>query len=81
MAQPGPDPDTGETARLTDITQPRIFLGGGEGLLSTASDYLRFALMLANGGERNGVRLLSRQTVEKMQGLRQLGGVQSTASV
>jgi CubicO group peptidase (beta-lactamase class C family) len=66
VAQPGPDPDTGETAKLTDVTQPRIFLGGGEGLLSTASDYMRFALMLANHGEGNGVRLLSRKTVELM---------------
>jgi len=66
VAQPGPDPDTGETAKLTDVTQQRIFLGGGEGLLSTASDYMRFALMLANGGEGNGVRLLSRKTVELM---------------
>jgi CubicO group peptidase (beta-lactamase class C family) len=66
VAQPGPDPDTGVTAQLTDVTRPRIFLGGGEGLLSTASDYMRFALMLANGGEGNGVRLLSRKTVELM---------------
>ena len=66
VAQPGPDPDTGETAKLTDVTQPRTFLGGGEGLLSTASDYMRFALMLANDGEGNGVRLLSRKTVELM---------------
>ncbi len=66
VAQPGPDPDTGEVARLTDVTQQRLFLGGGEGLLSTAPDYMRFALMLANGGEGNGVRLLSRKTVELM---------------
>jgi CubicO group peptidase (beta-lactamase class C family) len=66
VAQPGPDPDTGETAKLTDVTQPRIFLGGGEGLLSTASDYMRFALMLAGNGESNGVRLLSRKSVELM---------------
>jgi CubicO group peptidase (beta-lactamase class C family) len=66
VAQPGPDPDTGKIPELTDVTQQRIFLGGGEGLLSTASDYMRFALMLANGGEGNGVRLLSRKTVELM---------------
>jgi CubicO group peptidase (beta-lactamase class C family) len=66
VAQPGPDPITGETAKLTDVSQKRIFLGGGEGLLSTASDYMRFAQMLANGGEGNGVRLLSRKTVELM---------------
>lgn len=66
VAQPGPDPDTKETAQLTDVTQPRLFLGGGEGLLSTAPDYMRFALMLAQGGQGNGVRLLSRKTVELM---------------
>jgi CubicO group peptidase (beta-lactamase class C family) len=66
VAQPGPDPDSGKIPELTDVTQQRIFLGGGEGLLSTASDYMRFALMLANGGEGNGVRLLSRKTIELM---------------
>ncbi len=66
VAQPGPDPDTHETATLTDVTKPRTFLGGGEGLLSTAPDYMRFALMLANGGELDGTRLLSRKTVELM---------------
>ena len=66
VAQPGPDPDTHETAKLTDVTRTRSFLGGGEGLLSTAPDYMRFALMLANGGEGNGVRLLSRETVASM---------------
>lgn len=66
VAQPGPDPDTKETAALTDVSKERIFLGGGEGLLSTAPDYMRFALMLAGGGEFNGVRLLSRKTVELM---------------
>jgi CubicO group peptidase (beta-lactamase class C family) len=66
VAQPGPDPDTHETAKLTDVTKTRTFLGGGEGLLSTASDYMRFALMLANGGELDGTRLLSRKTVELM---------------
>jgi len=64
VAQPGPDPDTHETARVTDVSKRRTFLGGGEGLLSTAPDYMRFALMLANGGELNGSRLLSRKTVE-----------------
>ena len=66
VAQPGPDPDTHETATLTDVTTTRTFLGGGEGLLSTAPDYMRFALMLANGGELDGTRLLSRKTVELM---------------
>jgi CubicO group peptidase (beta-lactamase class C family) len=39
---------------------------GGGGLMSTAADYLRFAQMLLNGGSLDGVRLLSRKTVELM---------------
>jgi CubicO group peptidase (beta-lactamase class C family) len=39
---------------------------GGGGLFSTADDYLRFAQMLANGGEFGGVRFLSPRTVEMM---------------
>ena len=37
---------------------------GGAGLLSTASDYLRFCQMMLNDGELDGVRLLGRKTVE-----------------
>lgn len=66
VAQPGADPDTGRIPDLTDVSKPRIFLGGGEGLLSTAADTMRFALMLANHGERNGVRLLSPASVALM---------------
>lgn len=36
------------------------------GLYSTAGDYARFCQMLLNGGELDGVRILSRQTVESM---------------
>jgi CubicO group peptidase (beta-lactamase class C family) len=35
-------------------------------MYSTASDYLRFAQMLGNGGELDGVRLLSPSTVQLM---------------
>ena len=35
-------------------------------MLSTASDYARFLQMLLNGGELDGVRLLSPKTVELM---------------
>lgn len=42
------------------------FLSGGGGLVSSTSDYLRFCLMLLNEGSWNGVRLLSRKTVELM---------------
>ncbi len=39
---------------------------GGIGLYSTASDFLRFAQMLLNGGELDGVRILAPRTVELM---------------
>jgi CubicO group peptidase (beta-lactamase class C family) len=42
------------------------YFSGGGGLSSTAEDYLKFALMLMNGGEQGGVRLLGRRTVETM---------------
>ena len=45
--------------------QPTMPSGGG-GLVSTASDYTRFAQMLLNGGELDGVRILSPQTVKLM---------------
>jgi CubicO group peptidase (beta-lactamase class C family) len=43
----------------------KIFSGGG-GLYSTISDYVRFCQMILNGGELDGVRILSRKTVELM---------------
>lgn len=39
---------------------------GTLGLWSTATDYARFAQMLLNGGELDGVRILGRKTVELM---------------
>jgi CubicO group peptidase (beta-lactamase class C family) len=42
------------------------FQSGGAGLLSTIDDYAKFAMMLANGGELNGVRILSKRTVRFM---------------
>jgi CubicO group peptidase (beta-lactamase class C family) len=43
-----------------------VYFSGGGGLVSTATDYAQFALMLVNGGELNGVRLLSPRLVELM---------------
>jgi CubicO group peptidase (beta-lactamase class C family) len=39
-------------------------IGGNAGLFSTAADLSRFAAMIANGGELNGVRILRRQTID-----------------
>jgi len=45
------------------LRPPAAFLGGG-GLVSTMGDYVRFAEMLRQGGQLEGVRLLSPRTVE-----------------
>ena len=42
---------------------------GGSGLVSTAPDYMRFALMLWNRGEYDGVRILRADTVDRMTAL------------
>ncbi|MHB9028318.1 MAG: serine hydrolase domain-containing protein [Candidatus Latescibacterota bacterium] len=44
----------------------QTYFSGGAGLVSTAADYLKFAQMILNNGQLNGVRLLSRKTVELM---------------
>jgi len=48
------------------VEGPRVAFAGGAGLLSTARDYGRFLQMMLNGGELDGVRLLSPKTVELM---------------
>ncbi|MEX2132048.1 MAG: serine hydrolase domain-containing protein [Pseudohongiellaceae bacterium] len=47
------------------LVNPNLQSGGG-GLVSTASDYLKFAQMVLNGGELNGMRILSPMTVALM---------------
>ena len=44
----------------------RKYFAGAGGLASTASDYFRFCQMLLNGGQFDGVRLLSPKTVQLM---------------
>jgi CubicO group peptidase (beta-lactamase class C family) len=46
--------------------RPATFLSGGGGLVATTHDYMRFCQMLANGGDLDGQRILSRKTVELM---------------
>jgi len=48
------------------MLEPPTMLGGGGGLVGTAHDYLRFAHMLLNRGELDGVRLLGPRTVDYM---------------
>jgi CubicO group peptidase (beta-lactamase class C family) len=46
--------------------EPPPFVSGGGGLVSTASDYLKFCRMLRNGGSLDGVRIVSPKTLELM---------------
>ncbi|MDI1242793.1 MAG: serine hydrolase [bacterium] len=48
------------------VKGPRKSFSGGAGLLSTAGDYMRLLLMLQNGGQLDGKRILSRKSVELM---------------
>jgi CubicO group peptidase (beta-lactamase class C family) len=67
-AKPLPsDPDSGKPqARNPELTQPLKFDCGGGCAASTATDYLRFAMMLMNGGRSGESRLLSPSTVGYM---------------
>ena len=59
-------PDGPPNPLFESATQkPNVFSGGG-GMLSTAGDYARFSQMLLNGGELDGVRVLSPKTIALM---------------
>jgi CubicO group peptidase (beta-lactamase class C family) len=51
---------------IPEITLGSTWKSGGAGLVSTAGDYGRFLQMLANGGELDGMRVISRETVGRM---------------
>ena len=59
----------GRALKLQDDAQESIYAeppkleSGGGGLVSTAHDYLRFCLMMLNGGTLDGVQILSPKTV------------------
>lgn len=48
------------------IKGAKRYFSGGAGLCSTAKDYATFMQMYLNGGELNGVRILSRTTIQTM---------------
>ena len=67
--------DKAETSEK--VIGPKVHFGAGGdlgGALSTVSDYTRFAYMLLNQGEFDGVRILNRKSVEIMTS-DQTGGV------
>ena len=56
------------------IKGAKRFFSGGAGLSSTAKDYATFLQMYLNKGELNGVRILSRTTVQAIMG-NQIGDI------
>lgn len=61
----------GELARVdhpatSPFSRPYPIDFGGAGLVSTADDFLKFAQMMANGGELGGVRILREDTAARM---------------
>jgi CubicO group peptidase (beta-lactamase class C family) len=56
-------------ALIKEATQPPLTvttIAGSSGLTSTAADYIRFLRMFLNGGELDGARLVSAETIEEM---------------
>ncbi|MFK7770375.1 MAG: serine hydrolase domain-containing protein [Mariniblastus sp.] len=64
------DDNTGELSRKSGEkdfnTKPWPMTPGGWGLTATINDYMRFARMLQNEGELDGVRVLKAETVKLM---------------
>jgi CubicO group peptidase (beta-lactamase class C family) len=65
-AQPQIDSASGKRPPMRDTSVRPNWISGGSGLLSTASDYVRFCQMLLNGGELGGARLLAPPTIALM---------------
>jgi CubicO group peptidase (beta-lactamase class C family) len=67
LAQPlASDPIANKPIALIDVSAQPANDSGGAGAVSSAADYLRFAQMLLNGGQLDGVRVLSRSTIALM---------------
>ncbi len=66
LAEAMSDDDKIGQIKMYDPKVKRPFESAGGGLLSTVGDYARFAQMLLNGGELDGTRILSPQTVAYM---------------
>ena len=62
----GPGLDVADAWVSAGFVQPPKFESGGGGNQATARDYLRFSQMMLNGGELDGVRILSPKTVQLM---------------
>ena len=65
-AKPMKEGPKNELPSIPDVTEKFTWRSGGGGMVSTAADYARFLQMFANGGQLDGVRLLSRKSIDLM---------------
>jgi CubicO group peptidase (beta-lactamase class C family) len=65
-ARPMKEGPRNEVPSIPDVTEKFTWRSGGGGMVSTAADYARFLQMFANGGQLDGVRLISRKTIDLM---------------
>jgi CubicO group peptidase (beta-lactamase class C family) len=65
-ARPMKEGPKNELPSIPDVTEKFTWRSGGGGMVSTAADYARFLQMFANGGQLDGVRLLSRKSIDLM---------------
>src|SRR5258708_2322419 len=65
-AKPQKEGPKNEVPTIPDVTLKTTWKSGGAGMVSTAADYARFIQMFANGGQLDGVRLISRKTIDLM---------------
>jgi CubicO group peptidase (beta-lactamase class C family) len=55
-----------DTPATSNWTKQQTYFSGAGGLVSTASDYMRFCKALANGGELDGARIIGPRTLSLM---------------
>src|SRR4051812_18015215 len=65
-AQPGPRPNGQPMTPRFKVDDGAKYESGGGGMLSTKEDYLRFTMVLANGGAFQGKRIIGKQTLDFM---------------
>jgi CubicO group peptidase (beta-lactamase class C family) len=65
-ARPQKEGPKNEMPVIPDVTLKTTWKSGGGGMVSTAADYARFLQMFAGGGQLDGVRIISRKTIDLM---------------
>lgn len=65
-AKPMKEGPKNELPAIPDVSEKFTWRSGGGGMVSTAADYARFLQMFANGGQLDGVRLISRKSIDLM---------------